>query len=121
MSRLEGLPLQQTGDELSVRLVGVLLEQAHERLLARAREQARSGLTTQGIHAHVEGTHPFVAEAAIGIVELHRRHAKVGQDQVHACQPFGGQHVRQAREVRVARDEDLGTEAGRAQMRFRTR
>ena len=121
MGRLEGLLLQKTGDEMRVRFIGVLLEQARELLFARARDQLRRGLTAQRIHPHVERTDPFVAEAAIGIVELHRRHAEVRQNQVDACQPLGGQHLRQAREVRVARDEHVGAEAGRAQTRFRAR
>ena len=32
---------------------------------------------------------------------------------------LGGKHLRQAREVRVARDEHVGPEASRAQTRFR--
>ena len=63
----------------------------------------------------------LVAEAASGIVDLHRGHAEVRQDQVRGRESLGGEHLRQAREVPVARDERLGAEAGGAQTRFRAR
>ena len=41
LGRLDGLLLQEPGDERGVRLIGVLLEQAGQRLFAHAREQLR--------------------------------------------------------------------------------
>ena len=90
-----------------------------ELLLAQAREQLRRRFTTRGVHPHVERPRLLVAEAAIGIVELHRGHAQVRQDQVRGREPFRGEHLRQTREVSLARDEGVGAEAGGAQTRFR--
>jgi hypothetical protein len=75
MGGVEGLLLEKTGDEMRVRFIGVFLEQAREILFARTRDELRRRLTAQRIHPHVERTNAFVTEAAIGIVELHRRHA----------------------------------------------
>jgi hypothetical protein len=114
VGRLERLLLEEAGDELGVRFIGVLLKQARELLFAQARQQLRAGFTTRWIHPHVEGTDPFVAEAAIGIVELHRGHAQVREDQVRGRQSLSGEHLWQPSEVAAACDEGLGAEAVRA-------
>ena len=100
-----------------MRFIGVLLEQARERLFAHAREELRGGFTTRWIHPHVEGT-GLVGEAAIGIVELHRGHAQVRKDQVCGRESLTRERLRQTREVAVVCDERLGAEAGRAQTGF---
>ena len=81
----------------------------------------RRGFAARRVHPHVERTGLLVAEAAIGIVQLHRGHAEVREDQVRGGEPFGGEHLRQAGEVAVVRDEGLRAEAGRAQARFGAR
>ena len=53
-----------------------------------AREQLRRGFTMRWIHPHVEGAGLLVAEAAIGIVELHRGHAKVRENHARAGDAF---------------------------------
>ena len=122
VGRLDRLLLQQTGDEMR-RAVHRRspVSRRRELLFAQAREQLRRGFTTRWIHPHVERTGLLVAEAAIGIVDLHRGHAKVRKDQVRGRESLGGEHLRQAREVPVACDERLGAEAGGAQTRFRAR
>ena len=77
---VQRLLLQEPGDEVRVRLIRVLLEQAREFVLADASDQLRCGFASLRVHPHVEWTHAFVTEAAIRIVELHRRHAEVGEN-----------------------------------------
>ena len=101
-----------------VRFVGVLGEQGRELLLAQPREQLRRGFAVRRVHPHVEGPRLLVAEAAIGLVDLHRRHAEVREDHVRGREPLRGEHLRQTREVALARDERLGAEADGAQARF---
>ena len=87
--------LQQTGNEPCVRFVGVLGEQRRELLLAQPREQLRRGFTMRWIHPHVEGTGLLVTEAAIRVVDLHRRHPEVRKDQVGGREALRGEHLRQ--------------------------
>src|ERR1019366_6376376 len=75
----------------------------------------------RGVHPHVERTWLLVAEAAIRVVDLHRRHAEVHEDDVRGRESFGRKHLRQTGEVPVPRDEGLRTESGGAQTGFRAR
>ena len=92
-----------------------------ERLFAQAREQLRRGLATRRIHPHVERTGLLVAEAAIGIVELHRGHAEVRQDHVAVASPSAASTCGRPAKLPWCATNVVGAEAGRAQARFRAR
>ena len=115
-----GCCLQQTGDDVrcAARPRSPSSSRASASSLTRD-DQLRRRLTPPRVHPHVERTDALVAEAAIGIVELHRRHAEVRQNHVGVFETLGRERLRQAGEVGVARDEGVGAEAGRAQARFR--
>ena len=53
----------------------------------------------------------LVAEAALGVIELHRRHAEVCHDHVGVSVPLGGERLRQLVETQVVRREDIGANA----------
>jgi hypothetical protein len=90
-------------------------------LLGQAGKQLGRRFTMRWIHPHVEGTGLFVAEAAIGTLDLHRRHTKVRKDQIHGRESLCVEHARKIGEVPVSRDECSGAEAGGAQTSFRAR
>jgi len=52
---------------------------------------------------------------------LHRRHAKIRENEIHGGESFRGEQLREIREISRARDEHAGAEAGRAQAGFRAR
>ena len=106
---------------MAVRLVRVVRKQPRECLFAHADDQLRRRLTPLRVHPHVERPDALVAEAAIGIVELHRGDAEVRQNHIGVFETLGREGLRQAGEVGVARDERVGAETGRAQVRFRAR
>jgi len=83
--------------------------------IIETRHELRGGLPTPRIHPHVEGADSLVAEAAIGVVQLHRRHPQVHEDEIGGREPLGGQHLRQPRKRAVMGDKRLGPEAGGAQ------
>ena len=105
-----------------VRLVGVVFEQARELLHAQVREQARRRLAARRVHPHVERAGFLVGEPAVGVVELHRRDAEVGEDHVRAGEPSSAASTcgRPAKLLRCATNES-GVESGRSQTRFRAR
>ena len=80
-----------------------------------------AGSPCDEIHPHVEGTGILVAEAAGGILDLHRGDAEIHEDDVRCRDPLLGEHSRQVREVAVARHEAVGTETRSAQACFRSR
>jgi hypothetical protein len=121
MGRLDPLLPQQAGDELRMRFVGVLHEETGELLFAQPRNQARCGLSARRVHPHVQRTGILVAETPVGVVELHGGDAEVHENDVGGSQAFGGEHLRQAREVGLVGAERLRAEARRAEMGFRPR
>ena len=52
--RIDGLLLQQRGNEPGMRFIRVLGEERGELLLAQARHELRCGLTVRRVHPHVE-------------------------------------------------------------------
>ena len=97
------------------RLVGVLFQELRQLVFAETGQEQRRRLSASRIHAHVERPRRLVGEAARRVVELHRRDAEIGEDDVGAGEPFLRQHVRQAREVAAARREPIRAEPRRAQ------
>ena len=63
----------------------------------------------------------LVGESSRRVVELHRRHAEVGQDHVGGWQTLGGQDARQPGEIARVGHERLGAEAGSAKRRLGAR
>ena len=76
------------------------------RLRSTRASSCDAGSPRDGIHAHVERAGALVAEAARRVVDLHRRHAEIGEHRCRAgVSPSAREHLRQAREVPLTRDE----------------
>jgi hypothetical protein len=104
-----------------VRLVGVLVEQGRQCVLVEAGQDLPRRLAARRVHAHVQRSRALVAETASRIVDLHRRHAEVGDRHVHGRDALGREHLRQAGERRMTRHEGAGIDAGGAQPRVGAR
>src|SRR5713226_9142951 len=63
------------------------------------RQQVRRRFTVGSIHAHVEGAVTSIGKAALGIVDLHTRHAEVRQENVDASHSFGSENGGKGGEV----------------------
>ncbi len=70
------------GHPLGEALFAIFLEDPGDFLFGGVGDELRCADALAGIHAHVQGTIVEEAEAALGIVELRRRHAKVEQDAI---------------------------------------
>jgi hypothetical protein len=78
-------------DASRVRLLAEVAEDPAEAVGVDAREEVRGGLTRVGVHPHIEGGRAAEREAALGRIELQRRHAEVGDDRRHARHAEVGQ------------------------------
>ena len=81
------------------------------------REQPRRWLSTLRIHPQVERALVLERESARWIVELHRRHAEIGENDIRRWKLFGRQHAREPGEIAAPDDERgfrraVGPEAG---------
>ena len=76
----------QAGDLLMVRLVGQFPQRLGQFLFRETVEQVGAGLLEPVVHPHVERPFMLVADAALGIVDLHARNAQVGEDDVEAVE-----------------------------------
>ena len=80
--------LERAGDAARVRLVGVLARAPATSSRTEARASHCGGREpVPGVHAHVERPVLLEREAARGVVDLHRRDAEVGEDEVGALGP----------------------------------
>jgi hypothetical protein len=74
--------LDQPRDPLCVALLAELADHRHERVLIDRAQQLERGGAARGIHAHVERARLAEREPALGMIELRRRHAEVGEDAI---------------------------------------
>ncbi len=96
---------QQLGNPAGVRFVAVVVQSPGQVALGDRGQDLGRGAAACAIHAHVEGPVADVGEAALRVVDLHARHADVGQDGVDGRDPFSRQDRRQRGEVAVMKGE----------------
>ena len=106
---------ERTGEQLGVGLVGIFGECRRQFFGGDFGEPVSGGRRAGRVEAQVERAVGFKGEAALGVVDLHRGNAEVGEEGVGAVQPELGQHFRQAGEVGADCGEDVFAPTGGAQ------
>jgi hypothetical protein len=84
--------VQHAGDAAREALLAVLAQDAGEVGPRVGGEHLRRGDPGGGVHAHVEGGVGPVAEAAVALIQLERRHPEVVDDPVDRLQAQAGGH-----------------------------
>ena len=114
------LALQSGGQRHGVRLVGVVHEQVAQALPCDLLQQLAGRQAHAGVQPQVERAIGLEAETARGVVDLHRRHAQVGQHQIEAT-PGLGQQRGHLGEIQTPHRQHRGIETEAAQARFTAR
>ncbi len=107
-------------DVLRQRLIRVVAENRSQPVCRRPLEPLRGGETAPRVHAHVERAIDLEREAARRIIDLHRGHAEIGEEEVDAVVPANGADCgAHAGKIRATDEERRITEAEPAQARLR--
>jgi hypothetical protein len=64
-------------------------------------QQVRGGAAAGRVEAHIERPIAHEGESAAAVIDLHARHAEIGQESIDTGRAFASEDVRQSREVRV--------------------
>ena len=98
-------PDDRRGDLVGFRLVAQLAEGCGQVVRGQRVEQFGGGPAASGVHAHVERAVAREREPALGVVDLHARHAQVGEQAVAAVEACSGQSGGKPGEVAVMQGE----------------
>ena len=112
--------LEHLGDPPREALIAVTVDDVGEVFFFEAADQLGSGFAISAIHAHVEGRVETKREATLTLIELKRRHAKVGENGVGAidaevvegCADLRKWAAHQ-RDLRKARSDTAGSVVGK--------
>ena len=78
---------ERLGDGFGAGFVGIFVERGFEFFRAGFCQPVGGGEAAARVHPHVERAGGFVAEAARGIVELHRGATEIGENEVDLSSP----------------------------------
>jgi hypothetical protein len=92
---------QRPGHTAGVTFLAVVAQDPHQLCLVDRREQLGGRDAGGRVHPHVDGAGHAEREATLGLVELRRRDAEIGEHAIDLRQAALGQHPRQPREVGV--------------------
>jgi hypothetical protein len=113
---LQVLALQRRRQRNREGFVGVVGQQVAQGCAGDRLQQLRRGGSVAGVQPQVQRAFGLEAEAARGVVDLHRRHAQVGQDEIEATTRLG-QQAGDARKVDPVQDQHRRIETQVAQPR----
>ena len=109
---------ENIGQNPGMGFVGVFRQESGESIGADFFQQRAGRLAALRVHAHVERALELDREAAVRIVDLHRGHAEISEDQVDSGKLFKAENFRQPGKIAAMRHENFRAESTGAQSRL---
>lgn len=114
----EGAAGEKGRERGGVRLVGIFGKERGEGGRKDFFEKGGGWLATGWVHSHIERAGVFHGKTTRRIVDLHGGDAEIGEDEIDAAEPDGGEDLGQAGEVTAVGGEGIRPEAKGAQAGF---